>query len=354
MNRKLNMEEVEQLSTEVEQNSFDSYVEKEEIQADSSNLSKNQLKRIKRQEKFQLAKKAKKEKKKAEKLAQLEDSSVINDSVDISATILPGEVSPSVVDKVTNGPHRKQDRTDRLLNLCASNFHVIIDCEWEKDHSESSLKSLTQQIMFCYGFNRGFTNPAMIHLCNLGSRTIENLTKVKFTNWMGVTTSQEDYLLNEQFSIGKEPNKKQLVYLTSDAEETLETLSPDEAYIIGGIVDRNRLKGITYQKAKLQGIRTAKLPIKEHFALSATHILTVNHVFEILLRFSALQNWCEVLKQVLPKRKDPKQQQLQNSETTNATSEENELEIEQENEESDDDNSNKIDIQIEVKGEVYG
>jgi tRNA (guanine9-N1)-methyltransferase len=46
--------------------------------------------------------------------------------------------------------------------------------------------------------------------------------------------------------------------LTSDAEETLETLDDNTAYIIGGIVDRNRLKGVTYNKARHQNISTAK------------------------------------------------------------------------------------------------
>jgi len=98
--------------------------------------------------------------------------------------------------------------------------------------------------------------------------------------------------------------KRQLVYLSSDADEVLESLDPHCAYIIGGIVDRNRYKGITHQKALAQGLRVAKLPIKEHFAMSATHILTVNHVFEILLNFRSTGDWKASLEAVLPKRKN--------------------------------------------------
>ena len=97
--------------------------------------------------------------------------------------------------------------------------------------------------------------------------------------------------------------KKQLVYLSSDAEETIETLDVNCAYIIGGIVDRNRLKGITHEKAVAQGIRTVKLPIKENFGLGATHILTVNHVFEILLNYGASGGWRQAMELVLPQRK---------------------------------------------------
>ena len=49
-------------------------------------------------------------------------------------------------------------------------------------------------------------------------------------------------------------------------------------YIIGGIVDHNRLKGVTYAKATQQGIATAKLPLDKCVAMgSATRVLTVNH-----------------------------------------------------------------------------
>jgi tRNA (guanine9-N1)-methyltransferase len=136
----------------------------------------------------------------------------------------------------------------------------------------------------------------------------ERLTKVLFDSWIGVTKSSEDYLANTtDFSV--EPvdssvsSAKQLVYLTSDAEETLQTLDSNCVYIIGGIVDRNRLKGATYNKAKLQGVRTAKLPIKENFAMACTHILTVNHVYEILLNYAQDGNWTSAIERVIPKRK---------------------------------------------------
>jgi tRNA (guanine9-N1)-methyltransferase len=38
------------------------------------------------------------------------------------------------------------------------------------------------------------------------------------------------------------PETHSLVYLSADAEEELETLSENEIYIIGGIVDKNRYK----------------------------------------------------------------------------------------------------------------
>lgn len=63
------------------------------------------------------------------------------------------------------------------------------------------------------------------------------------------------------------------MYLTGDTEEEIETLGND-VYIIGGLVDHNRLKKITYNQAKSEGIRTLRLPIR--LDLKSSSILTVN------------------------------------------------------------------------------
>ncbi len=96
---------------------------------------------------------------------------------------------------------------------------------------------------------------------------------------------------------------KQCVYLTADAEETLEELKEEEIYIIGGLVDRNRLKKATLDKAKAEGVRTARLPIGSHVKLLSSSVLTVNHVFEMIIRKVNGMAWGEAIEQSIPKRK---------------------------------------------------
>jgi tRNA (guanine9-N1)-methyltransferase len=201
---------------------------------------------------------------------------------------------------------RKKQQDSTFLESCRNNFQIVIDCGWEDEHNDSALTSLTQQILYCYGCNRKNKNPAWIHLTSVGPRIEKNLKKMKYETWLGISTSTDDYLSNPLFSKEKVEGKKQLVYLTADAEDILEDLNSSEAYIVGGIVDRNRLKGVTYEKAKQQGIRTAKLPIKENISLSATHVLTINHVIEILLKFQETKDWKQTLEEVIPKRKESK------------------------------------------------
>lgn len=54
-----------------------------------------------------------------------------------------------------------------------------------------------------------------------------------------------------------------LVYLSADADVIMERFEPQCVYVIGGLVDRNRHKGVTHTKAVQQGVRTLRLPIGE-------------------------------------------------------------------------------------------
>ena len=62
----------------------------------------------------------------------------------------------------------------------------------------------------------------------------------------------------------------------ADSPNELGDLDPSKAYIIGGIVDRNRHKNLCAGKAAEQGIATARLPVSQYFKLSASAVLTVN------------------------------------------------------------------------------
>lgn len=69
--------------------------------------------------------------------------------------------------------------------------------------------------------------------------------------------------------------KENLVYLTADSENVLDVLDQKKIYIIGGLVDRNRWKGLTMKKAEEQGIQTAKLPIGNYLKMSSSQVQNV-------------------------------------------------------------------------------
>ncbi|RYH22447.1 hypothetical protein EON65_19170 [archaeon] len=267
--------------------------------------SKKELKRQQRREAYKESKKEQKLKKKLQKRQRRE---LAGDSDGKQGDEVPNEKEG---DEAKDGERdcsgsitqRKRIRKEDFATVCANNFHVIVDCSWEDFHTDSTLKSLTQQIMFCYGFNRRHDKPVTLHLSSLGPRSVANLQKVSYENWAGLSTSPRDYLLSDQYSVAPSPGKKQLVFLTSDSPNILDKVEEDCAYIIGGIVDRNVYKGATYKKASDVGLRTARLPLREHVTLSASPVLTVNHVFEILLRYASVGDWKVAIEQTLPLRK---------------------------------------------------
>jgi len=275
-------------------------------------LSKNQQKRLLKAQRWEKAKQLKKERKKQ----QAKDNRPEKRKFE--------ELEENGHEEATSANIERQARKEQanadFLKKCDDCYGVIIDCGWEDDHTDSTLKSLTQQIMYCYGINNRSEHPSYIYVTGIGPRTSEKLKKNHCENWRGVSLHSSDYSKlfvpesaaddsSGPIGIGaanggkKCAMSKELVYLTSDSTETLEDLDDNCVYIIGGIVDRNRLKGATYNKAQKQGIRTAKLPIKEHCKMSATHVLTINHVFDILKSYSSCKSWATAMEKVLPSRK---------------------------------------------------
>ena len=61
-------------------------------------------------------------------------------------------------------------------------------------------------------------------------------------------------------------------------------------YIIGGIVDHNRLKNITIDYANTHKIKARRLPM-DNLKLKASVHLAVNHVWEWMLRKYNGQSW---------------------------------------------------------------
>ncbi len=106
----------------------------------------------------------------------------------------------------------------------------------------------------------------------------EKLEGAHSEHWLGISVLHEP-----EYAFLERP-KDELVYLTADTETTLDSLSKKKAYIIGGLVDRNRHKQVCAGRAEKLEVATGKLPVKENIKLISSPVLTVNHVFEIIMR----------------------------------------------------------------------
>lgn len=260
-------------------------------------LSKNQLKKQQRREQaqqaFALKKKQKKEVRKEAKRAE-------RDAKQAAWEAMTEEEREAV---------RKQGECERLARETKKAAAAaaaaaagpaptcVIDLDFDELMDEQEVRSLVQQLMYSYGANKRASRPLDLHLTSLCGRIEEQLHHIDGTERWAVTKHAGSYL--EHFP------PERLVYLSSDSSELLTSLEAGTAYVIGGLVDHNRHKGLTQARALAAGVRTARLPIDEHMQCSQRRVLAVNHVFEMLLHFTQPQgaDWSAAVAQAMPQRR---------------------------------------------------
>ena len=269
-----------------------------EISPAEPKLSKNQLKRQQKWEQAMAVKKRRKEQEKSVKKAKAEAQ---GRDVDAEKRIMEQHRQQGV------GWAKREQKWKQFFDTHCSKFQICLDCSFEDQMTPREINSLGSQIRCCYSQNKQAKHPIRAKVTSLSGATLQYLQNVSgFDQWENRAFQHTSQDILEAYP----DEKSKLVYLTSDSDTVLEKLEDDKVYIIGGIVDRNRLKGATFHRAQQLGIATAKLPIVEHLDLVATKVLTVNHVFEILLRLRENGNdWKNTLLAVLPGRKDAKEKE---------------------------------------------
>ena len=237
---------------------------------------------------------------------------------------------------------------------------ILLDCGFDHLMEDKERISLASQITRCYSDNNHASFRAHLALSSFNGKLRERYETVlanQYRSWKGVRFLEDDFTQvaaaskrwmadpekggrlagafahddelstpeateddnDEAHKFGNEDSPStnhetttssydsqavgETVYLTSESPETLRSLKPHGTYVIGGLVDRNRHKGICFKRAMDHGIRTAKLPIAEHLDMSSRFVLTTNHVNEIMLAWLASGDWGAALERVMPKRK---------------------------------------------------
>jgi len=174
---------------------------------------------------------------------------------------------------------------------------IIIDLSFDQNMSDKEVKSLANQINHCYSRNLRANNPVELYLTSYGGNLEKKLNTYSPENWKHIIFEPRSYV--EAF------DKSKLVYLSSESPNILKELDlKNKCYIIGGLVDHNRLKGLTFKQANDLEIETAQLPIGEYIAkIQGRKVLTVNQVLEILLKYIDTKDWAQSLELIVPLRK---------------------------------------------------
>ncbi|KAF9037825.1 hypothetical protein BDZ89DRAFT_1129770 [Hymenopellis radicata] len=205
---------------------------------------------------------------------------------------------------------------------------VVVDLGFDDKMSEKEIQSLCSQLAYTYSANRQASHPFSLVFSSLNGRTLtrlENTGDAAHTRWTNTEWWEEDYhklWSTPSDSRSSDEIKQKVVYLTADTQDELTELRSDEIYIIGGLVDHNRYKvsssfvddfnglvptlrqNLCFDKAQESGVRTARLPIGRYLSNMPTRkVLTVNQVFEIMLKWVETRDWEQALYTVIPKRK---------------------------------------------------
>ena len=120
--------------------------------------------------------------------------------------------------------------------------------------------------MFSYALNCKAPKPCQLTLTGCDGAMRRNLERISgFDKWR---IASERRPLSEAFK----GRLDEVVYLTADATEELRELESGKTYVIGGIVDHNRYKNLTLDKAGKMGVATARLPIGKHLELTTSKV----------------------------------------------------------------------------------
>ena len=228
---------------------------------------------------------------------------------------------------------KPQQPTSRPVQLPIT---IVIDCDFDDLMRDNERISLASQITRSYSDNKNSLFRAHLTICSFGGKLKERFDTVlshNYLSWRGVRVldcdlietaeKAKEWMVAEQGGgklesvfadyanltpedQAKLPSQGEIVYLSSEADEDLTELKPYSTYIIGGLVDKNREKGVCYKRATKRGIKTARLPIGEFMDMQSRKVLATNHVNEIMVKWLECGNWGEAFMKVIPKRKGGK------------------------------------------------
>ncbi|CAN0057101.1 tRNA methyltransferase 10 homolog A [Lampetra fluviatilis] len=178
-----------------------------------------------------------------------------------------------------------------------SGVRVAIDCGFDDLMLLRDVKKLHKQIQRCYAENRRATHSVQLLLTSHSGQLKTNMDMHDrgYLNWKGIEVRGE--------RVEEAVPTAELVYLTSESPHTLASVESGRTYVIGGLVDHNHHKGLTLQKAEELRVEHARLPLDDYVKMSSRKVLTVNHVFEIILAYLDLGDWRGAFLRVLPDRK---------------------------------------------------
>ncbi|XP_049573916.1 tRNA methyltransferase 10 homolog C [Syngnathus scovelli] len=256
---------------------------------------KKYLKYLAMREMHKRARKEKNQKKKAEREAALEQQRAQNPD---------GEQNEIKNTLFLQFWSRSLDRLLAWRNAQAMLYDqpLVFDMSYESNMSRRELENTVTQLMEVEAWNRRAKEPFHLHFCNLhpdGAYKRELLKRYGAETWDRLLITDTHAHPIDLFP------RDRLVYLTADSPNILRTFDPSKVYIVGGLVDRSILPGLSLANAKRLKLATARLPLDEflHWEMGAKN-LTLDQMIRIMISIKETGKWEEALKFVPTRKHD--------------------------------------------------
>eukprot|EP00741_Cyanophora_paradoxa_P003080 tig00000663_g2989.t1 len=178
----------------------------------------------------------------------------------------------------------KEEERATLRARMESSPQLVMDLELVNFEDARWVRSLRKQIVYLYGANALAEAPFKLHFAGASERAVrECLEPIPgFPDWC-VSVSDRPYL--ETF-----PHSR-ITYLSPDADEELGEIAADDVLVVGAVVDRELLKGLTRGKADSQGLRSRRLPLHLSPSPFSTSALPINHASMAAIHFYSTKDW---------------------------------------------------------------
>ena len=165
----------------------------------------------------------------------------------------------------------------RLWSSALEGQNLVLDFSLMRNCLLTEQGSICSQAQRIVMFNREVEQPFNLWFTGLQSENmIDRFNKINLFVPRNFVNRTERHF-TELFP------KEKLVYLSPDAEDTIEGFDRQAIYILGAIVDRYQDDPLTFESARKHGIRAVRLPLKEHVILSDLALdLSFFSVFQML------------------------------------------------------------------------
>lgn len=172
---------------------------------------------------------------------------------------------------------------------------VVVDMSFDDLMIEKHLSQCVKQVSRCYSANRRVSSPMQLYVTSFEGKCAEVMSKQNGYEHWDVYFKKENYM--DIFP------KEDLVYLSSESKNVITTVDENKVYVIGGLVDHNVHKGLCLKLAEEKGIAHGRLPIDEFIEMKTRKVLTIDHVFRIILGVTEGGSWKEAFLKTIPARK---------------------------------------------------